>query len=76
MEQIVGKTKVKKQFLRNLTIGNTKTTKKSLIAKNFKDFFLNIGPHLASVIPNGTKTVINTVLNGKELTYKEFLDAF
>ena len=72
MKKIVVKTKVK----------DTKITEKSLIAKNLNDFFVNVRPKLASVIPNSTKTFrtflpeINTFLNGTELIEKEFLDAF
>ena len=57
-------------FPRNLTIGNTKITEKSLIAKSLNGFFFNIAPKLASVIPKKTKTFqtfspeISTVLNG------------
>ena len=57
-------------------------TKKSLIAKHFNDFFVNIGPKHAFVILHSTKTFqtflseINTVLNGTELTEKEFLNVF
>ena len=68
MKEIAGKIKVKENsFSRNLTIGD--------------NFFVNISPKLASVIPNSTKTFqtflpeTNTVLNGTELTEKEFLDA-
>ena len=45
MIKIVGKTKVKEiSFPRNLKIGNTKITKKSLKAKNLNDFFVNFRP--------------------------------
>ena len=83
MKKIVGKTKVKESSSpRNLTIGDTKITEKSLIAKHLKNFFVNIGSKLASVVPNKQKTFqtflpeINTVLNGTDLTEKELLDAF
>ena len=43
MTEIVGKTKVKESsFPRNLTIGDTKITEKSLVAKNLNDFFILI----------------------------------
>ena len=77
MKEIVEKTKVKeKSFPRNLTIGDTRITEKSLTGKNLNDFFVNMGPKLASIIPNSTKTFqtflpeINTVLNVTELTEK------
>ena len=83
MKEIVWKTKVKENiFPRNLTIDNSKVTEKLLIAKNLNDFFVNISLKLAPVISNITKTFhtflpeINTVLNGTELTKKEFLHAF
>ena len=63
-------------------ISDTEITEKSLISKNLNDFLVNIGPKFASVIPNSTKTFqtfepeINAVLNGIELTEKEFLIAF
>ena len=70
-------------FQRNVTTGNTEVTKKSLIAKNLNDVFINIVPKPAFIIPNSTKTfqtflpkIINTVLNGTELTEKEFPNAF
>ena len=71
-----------KQFSRNLTIGNTKITEKSLIAKYLKNFFVNRGSKLATVVSNKIKTFqtflpeINAVLNGANLTGKEFLNAF
>ena len=47
------KTKVKENcFQRNLAIGDTKITEKSQIVKKPNDFFVNISPNLASVIPN------------------------
>ena len=83
MKETVGKTKIKENsFPRNLAIGDTKVIEKLLIAKNLNDFCVNIGPKLASVIPNSTKAFqtflldINTVLNGTELIEKDFLDAF
>ena len=83
MKEIVAKTKVKENsFPRNPTTGNTKITEKSLIAKNLNEFFVNICPKLASVIPNSTKafqtflTESNRVLNGTELIRKEFLNVF
>ena len=71
-----------KQFSRNLTIGNTKITGKSLIGKYLKNFFVNRGSKLATAVSNKIKTFqtflpeINAVLNGANLTDKEFLDAF
>ena len=60
MKEKVGKTKANKNsFPRNLTIGDTEVTEKPLIAKNLNDFFVNIGPKLASVIPGSTKNVSN-----------------
>ena len=55
MKEKVGKTKANENsFPRNLTIGDTEITEKPLIAKNLNDFFFNIGPKLASVIPGST----------------------
>ena len=83
MTEIAWKIKVKEKcFPRNLTIGDTKITERSLIAKNLNDFFVYIGPKLASVIPSSAKTFqtflseINTVQNGAELTEKESVYAF
>ena len=60
MKEKVGKTKANENsFPRNLTIGDTEVTEKPLIAKNLNDFFVNIGPKLASVIPDSTKNVSN-----------------
>ena len=67
----VGKTKVKENsYPRNLTIGETDITEKSLTAQNLNDFFVNIVPKFASVIPNVSHLFgeTNTVLNGTELT--------
>ena len=45
MIKIVGKTKVKEiSFPRNLKIGDTKITEKSLKAKNLNDFLVNFRP--------------------------------
>ena len=72
----------RKRFPRSLTIGDTKITKRLLIAKILNDFFVNISPKPASVIPNSTKMFqtflpeINTVLNGTELTENKFVDSF
>ena len=83
MKRIIGKTNVKENSLpRKLTIGDAKMTKKSFIAKNLKDFLVNISGGLESVIRNSEKTFqsfspeIITVLNGTELTEEEFLNAF
>ena len=85
MKEIVGKTKVQENsFPRNLTIGDTKITEKSLIAKNLNDFFVNIDrPETCVRYSKQYKNVsnlflpeINTVLNRTELTEKEFVDAF
>ena len=44
MKKIVGNAKVKENsFPQNLTIGDTEITKKSLIANNLNNFFVNIG---------------------------------
>ena len=60
MKEKVGKTKANENsFPRNLTICDTEITEKPLIAKNLNDFFVNIGPKLASVIPGSTKNVSN-----------------
>ena len=83
MKRIIGKTNVKENSLpRKLTIGDAKMTKKSFIAKNLKDFLVNISGGLESAIRNSEKTFqsfspeIITVLNGTELTEEEFLNAF
>ena len=55
MTEIVGKTKVKESsFPRNLTIGDTKITEKSLVAKNLNDFFILI---YAQTLPPSFQTV-------------------
>ena len=57
MKRIIGKTNVKENSLpRKLTIGDAKMTKKSFIAKNLKDFLVNISGGLESVILNSGKT--------------------
>ena len=82
MKDVVRKTKVKENnFPRYLKIGDTEIIEKSLTAKNLNGFLVNIDPKPASVIPNSRKTFqtflleIITVLNGTELTEKEFLNA-
>ena len=83
MKEIIGKTKANENsFPKRLIINDKVITEKSSIAKSLNDFFVNIGPKLASVIPSSSKTFesflpeINTFLNDSELTEKELLNTF
>ena len=77
MKKIVGKTEVKEiSFPRNLKIGDTKITEKSLKAKNLNDFLVNFRPETCVRFSNSTKALlgflpeINTILNGTVIISK------
>ena len=56
MKEITGKGKLKSKSLpEKITVDNTKIESKEKIAKQFNNFFINIGPNLAGKIPIGPK---------------------
>ena len=83
INEVINKTNMKKNYLpRSLIVNNKTIYDKKLIAENFNDFFVNIGPKLAAKIEPATQNFntylhdYNQILLESELTDKEFENAF
>ena len=51
IKEVIGKSKARSNFPNRFIVKNKEVTNKLLIAENFNEFFANIGPELASKIP-------------------------
>ena len=83
IKEVTGKRKLKQNALpRKLFINGTETCGSKIIAKNFNIFFTQIGPSLASNIPNTCKhfqlylNKNDKILQKYELSEEEFKKAF
>ena len=78
IKEVIGKTKLSKNDLpKRLIHEQVETFDKAVIADNFNKFFVNIGPKLASIIPESSATFesylnpFNSIMENKNLTLKE-----
>ena len=83
MKEIIGKTKVcNDNFPKRLVIDKTEITNKKSIAETFNEYFVNVGPSLASVIPKSNVHFTSnlpatyTIFEETNLTEQEFKDAY
>ena len=83
IKEVIGKTKLNKSDLPTKLIQEqVEILDKAVIADQFNKFFVNIGPKLASIIPESSKTFqsylnkCNSVMDNTEISLKELLVAF
>ena len=71
IKEVIGKTKLKSNILpRRLIINSIETYDKKIIANEFNNYFVNVGPNLASNIPPSSKH-FETYLNHNESSLLE-----
>ena len=70
IKEVFGKSKVRSNFPNRVIVKNKEVTNKLLIAENFNEFFANIGPELASKIPQ-TKTHFSFYIDAVVYTFQE-----
>ena len=70
IKEVIGKSKVRLNFPNRVIVKNKEVTNKLLIAENFNEFFANIGPELASKIPQ-TKTHFSFYIDAVVSTFQE-----
>ena len=75
INEIIGNTKNKRKDLpENVIINNTTVVEKQEITGNLNNYFTNIGPNLASKVPNEQGGFEKYLMNDAPLTDEELRD--
>ena len=82
MKDVIGKTKINENRLpKKIALGNKEITDQKTVAKKFNEFYVNVGPNLASKIPQNNNDYksympdITTLFDEQDLTEQELEEA-
>ena len=82
MKRVVGKTEINENCLpKKIALENKEITDQKTIAEKFNEFYVNVGPNLASTIPQNNNDYksylpdITTLFDGQDLTEQKLKGA-